>query len=557
MTNEESSGEKHLGKKYALKNDNIISGSIKLLIIVFTAELGIMFVFKYFNLASGMPDTVINFLDAFLLSFIIAPVVYFIIIVPIQRNYAKNTLIIKEALALKDRITEGINEWILLLDKESRILWANKKALRAYGNGIIGKYCYDVVHHLDGDSPEQKKLCPVQQIIDTGIQTTLTHTHYDKDGTMLYFEVNVYPVRDEKNKVINFVHVSRDITEKVRLEETIRNIIDPLIVIGANRNISSVNIEAETLLGYSKDELVGNPASRIITEKVIDDLFKKESISNSEITCTTRNKEEIPVSFSGSVMKDKNGGFIGAVYVIRDMRKLRKLQSELFQSEKMASVGRLAGGVAHEINNPLTVILGYSQNGIKNLKEDNPMYKPLKSIEEASKRCKRIIDDLLAFSRAEKSEKEEVDINEAIEQALSLVNALSKTKNIQIIRNYGEGLPRLTVNKNRIQQVIVNLCNNAMDAMPKGGSITVRTKISGESIEIEISDTGEGMSEEVKKHLFEPFFTTKEVGKGTGLGLSLCHGIVTKSGGSIKIDSEKGKGTTITVSLPLKTPFGA
>jgi len=164
---------------------------------------------------------------------------------------------------------------------------------------------------------------------------------------------------------------------------------------------------------------------------------------------------------------------------------------------------------------------------------------------------------LLAFSRAEKSEKEEVDINEAIEQALSLVNALSKTKNIQIIRNYGEGLPRLTVNKNRIQQVIVNLCNNAMDAMPKGGSITVRTKISGESIEIEISDTGEGMSEEVKKHLFEPFFTTKEVGKGTGLGLSLCHGIVTKSGGSIKIDSEKGKGTTITVSLPLKTPFGA
>ena len=232
-------------------------------------------------------------------------------------------------------------------------------------------------------------------------------------------------------------------------------------------------------------------------------------------------------------------------------KQLEVVQTKLVKSEKMAAVGQLAGGVAHEINNPLTIILGYAQTLMRNIKEGDPIYKPLKSMENAAVRCKKIVNDLLAFSRAEKLENENVDINEAIDQAVTLVQAWSKVKEIQVVKNYGQ-VPLISTNKNQIQQVIVNLCNNAVDAMPDGGTITITTKqLENFFIEITVADTGKGMSEEAKHHIFEPFFTTKDVGKGTGLGLSLCHGIIVKNGGSIEISSETGKGTTVRIKLPV------
>ena len=230
--------------------------------------------------------------------------------------------------------------------------------------------------------------------------------------------------------------------------------------------------------------------------------------------------------------------------------QLESAQTKLVQSEKMAAIGQLAGGVAHEINNPLTIILGYAQTIMKETKEGNPLYKPLKSIENAAVRCKKIVSDLLAFSRTEKADKENIDINDAIDQAITLVQAWSKVKDVKVIKTYGR-LPHIATNKNQIQQVIVNLCNNAVDAMPEGGTITITTKQVENFIEITVADTGKGMSEEVKHHIFEPFFTTKDVGKGTGLGLSLCHGIITKNNGTIEINSEPGKGTNIIIKLPI------
>jgi len=254
-------------------------------------------------------------------------------------------------------------------------------------------------------------------------------------------------------------------------------------------------------------------------------------------------------------------------------RELKESQEKLVQTSKMAAVGQLAGGVAHEINNPMGVILGFAQLVAKDLKEDDPLYMPLKSIEREAMRCKKLVGDLLTFSRVGKTDKEEIDINELIENTLTLIGAQARVKAVEIVKEYDENLPRIMVNKNQIQQVIVNLCNNAIDAMPEGGKITIKTALkipdvdvaaerssanngtdkpeSQKFIEITVSDTGTGMPEEVKKRIFEPFFTTKEVGKGTGLGLSLVYEIIQKHKGTIEVESEFGKGTTFKIELPV------
>ena len=235
-------------------------------------------------------------------------------------------------------------------------------------------------------------------------------------------------------------------------------------------------------------------------------------------------------------------------------KELEISQKRIMQSEKMAALGQLAGGGAHEINNPMTVILGYTQVIEKRINEDSPLFGPVKSIEKAVDRCKNLIGSLLTFSRIEKKEPELADINSTVEQALALEEVHTRVKNIEIIREFGEGLHKVMINRNQIQQVIINLCNNAADAMAEGGTITIKTRQTENMIEIDIRDTGSGMSEEVKKHIFEPFFTTKEVGKGTGLGLSLCYEIIQKHHGQISLESKVGEGTAFNIKLPLILP---
>ena len=238
-------------------------------------------------------------------------------------------------------------------------------------------------------------------------------------------------------------------------------------------------------------------------------------------------------------------------------RENEKLMAKLLQSEKIAAIGKLGAGVAHEINNPVGIILGFSQSVVRNMKAGDPLYMPLKSIEREAIRCKKLVADLLTFSRSSKGNMELSDLNEVVDIPMSLIAAEARTRNIEIVRRYTPELPELPLDRSRIQQVVVNLCNNAMQAMGEdGGTITIGTRLktmegSPVAVELFITDTGTGMTEEVKKHLFELFFTTKEVGKGTGLGLSLCYDIVQRHNGSIDVESEEGKGSTFLVTIPL------
>jgi signal transduction histidine kinase len=235
--------------------------------------------------------------------------------------------------------------------------------------------------------------------------------------------------------------------------------------------------------------------------------------------------------------------------------ELEAAQHRLLQSEKMSAIGQLAGGVAHEINNPLGVILGFAQNLAKRVKPGDAYELPLKSIEREAVRCKNLVQDLLTFSRVGKGEKEGINLKETIEGALSLVLAQSKVKKIDLVKELSD-IPPIMANRTQIQQVIIHLCNNAVDAMPQGGKLFVRlskTKTEKpEAAEIQVQDTGAGIPAEIQSNIFNPFFTTKNIGRGTGLGLSLVYEIVDKHSGKISFESEIGKGTIFHVFLPIK-----
>lgn len=242
------------------------------------------------------------------------------------------------------------------------------------------------------------------------------------------------------------------------------------------------------------------------------------------------------------------------VAVARDVTERKKLQLQMIQSEKLSAVGQLAAGVAHEINNPLGIILGFAQSARKKIQESDALSLPITSIEREALRCKNLVQNLLTFSRQTKAQIHEVAFNETVASILSIVEAQARVKSVEIFRELGP-LPSLLCDRNQLQQVVVNLCNNAIDAMPDGGKIVVRTSshaIKNERwIVLEIEDSGSGIPEEIRDKIFNPFFTTKEVGKGTGLGLSLVYEIIQRHKGTIEVKSEVGRGSTFSVSLPV------
>ncbi|MHB9156262.1 MAG: ATP-binding protein [Endomicrobiales bacterium] len=231
-----------------------------------------------------------------------------------------------------------------------------------------------------------------------------------------------------------------------------------------------------------------------------------------------------------------------------------QLRAQLIASEKLAALGRMASSLAHEISSPLGSILLYAQLMLEGLTEESTFYPQLKNIERAAERSKTFIQSLLALSRKGKVEKEACDFNEVVKGVLHLAEARAKTAGVTVDRELGSDIPPVNANKAQIQQMVLNLCNNAVDAMGKGGKLTVRSRpgrgSGGSFVEMQVQDTGAGISEEVRAKIFEPFFTTKGEGKGTGLGLTLVREIVERHGGVIDFESGAGVGTIFTVRLP-------
>jgi signal transduction histidine kinase len=231
---------------------------------------------------------------------------------------------------------------------------------------------------------------------------------------------------------------------------------------------------------------------------------------------------------------------------------LREAQAQLLQSEKLAAVGQLGAGIAHEVKNPLAGILGCAQLSLKKAEPGSPLEKNLQLIEKETKRCKSIIDNLLRFARQEQAIREPIEINRVAEDAVAIIRHQLELQRVKVRQKLAEGLPMIRGNANQLQQVLINLMINAQDALEgRPGTVTVTSaRLGADRIELRVTDTGPGIPTEIQPRLFEPFFTTKPRGRGTGLGLAVTYGIVKDHRGEIRVESEPGHGATFIITLP-------
>jgi PAS domain S-box-containing protein len=314
----------------------------------------------------------------------------------------------------------------------------------------------------------------------------------------------------------------------------------------------------EEILGCNIIELFPDECAELHLEK-IKEVFNANV--STQLTCPVEvdgNKYWLSTNYNG--LLDEKGNVFSVLGIARDITERKKIEEQMYHTEKMASVGTMAAGVAHEINNPLAIILGFTDLLLEKLPQDSEPYDLLKTIEKQGLHAKRIVGNLLSFARIKEYKEEEVDINENIETVLAVEANNLKLNNIVVQKNMVESLPKVRGHIGELQQVFFNIINNSIAAMKGGGVLTITTKAidEGENVEIRISDTGSGIKKEYRAKIFDPFFTTKRVGEGTGLGLSITYSIVNKQGGSITFETKTKEesvetGTTFIIILPAIT----
>jgi PAS domain S-box-containing protein len=333
---------------------------------------------------------------------------------------------------------------------------------------------------------------------------------------------------------------------------------DIIMVTRRDGIITDINPSGHALLGREELSPVGRSFAEFITADhwghLINEIDENGSIFNAEIDliCQDDTIRHALVSASLDRGRIETEGTIH--YLVKDIEQRRLMEQQIAQADKLASLGQLSAGVAHEINNPMGVILGYTQLLLREEAPDSEKHSDLKIIEKHVKNCKAIVEDLLSFARSSKTEEKTHKIHEIIDEVLNFVQQHAKVDHLEIIRKYDDDAPAILMDEKKIKQVFINLIMNAGHAVGDNGTIEIRTFFDQpkRSILVQVSDSGHGISKTDMKRIFDPFFTTKPTGEGTGLGLSVSYGIIKDHGGEITVESEPGQGSTFTVMLPAK-----
>ncbi|MFC1825369.1 PAS domain S-box protein [Thermodesulfobacteriota bacterium] len=376
-------------------------------------------------------------------------------------------------------------------------------------------------------------------------------------------------------------NLKEEINERKRIEKVLRgseerykslteNAPDIIYIIGNDGSITYVNPAWEKILGHKKDEVIGKYVLDFMTEEDVRDsirIFKRvregEEVNRDlPITFINKNGTRRLLNVTIAPYYDSNGVVNGVVALTRDITEHRKLESQLRQSQKMEAIGTLAGGIAHNFNNLLMGIQGYSTLMLTGIESDHPHYQSLKKIEQIVKSGSKLTDQLLGYAREGRYEVKPINLNRLVEETSDTF--CDTRKEITINRDLDENLLGIEADLGQIEQVLMNLYINAADAMPMGGDLFIKTvNITHEDMEgkpykakkgnyvfLMVRDTGIGMERETIDRIFEPFFTTKGSGRGTGLGLASVYGIIKAHAGYIDVSSEKNKGTTFEIYLP-------
>jgi PAS domain S-box-containing protein len=534
------------------------------------------------------------------------------------RGVSRNiTARIEAAAALKAseerfrNLVETTSDWIWEVDTEGRFTYTSPQA-----NGILGYAANELLGKRFTYLLPEKEAATAKETFRNAVQNgtpfdAQINTYRHKNGRLFAFETSAVPFYDKKWEIKGYRGIGRNITERMAAEEerfqatkellTLRNLLSsiinsmPSILVGVDATgaIMQWNREAERVTGTDADKALGQQLEQALPilgdemVRVLHAIDQRELHRGQRISCIIDNTPHVIDVTVYPIKTDENEG---AVIRVDDVTDRSRMEEVIVQSEKMMSVGGLAAGMAHEINNPLAGILqnlqvmrnrvthdteinqnaakeaGTSLKAIQTYMQERGLLNMMESVIEAGSRASNIVDNMLSFSRKDEAHFAPNNLAEILERSIELASNdynLKKRfdfRHIQIQRDFDETLGPVPCEKNQIQQVILNLLSNSAQAMAeqtdpqKEPRISLSLKKEPGMVLIEVEDNGPGMDAKTRKRVFEPFFTTKEVGRGTGLGLSVSYFIITENhGGTMQVDSSPNRGTRFSIRIPLKS----
>jgi PAS domain S-box-containing protein len=509
---------------------------------------------------------------------------------------------------------DTIDDIITVHDNNFNIIKTNKAAESAFGISVkelVKSKCFSVFHGKDTPPDD----CPSCTCMDKGKPIT---NEYFEPHLNKYLEIKAIPRLDPYNEPLGIIHIVRDITNRKKMESELNNHrknLTELVKEKTSDLTSAINLlnneitsrkhaedslrisekkyrdlynsapdmyhtlnkdkiiidcnetEAE-MLGYRKEEIIGRPVtdfltedSRLLTEQYFSELKKDTVIKNMKRTFVRKDGTTFPAMINVFADFDENGQIVATRSIARDVTELQRAEAEALRAAHLASLGELAAGVAHEINNPINGIINYAELISNKFAKESKEHNISKRIIMESERISNIVGGLLAFSRDNRKEKKEVDIHKILLDAFALTEAQLVRDGIHI-NNMTNGLPSLSAQPHQIEQVFLNIISNARFALNQqypGEHPNKVLDISGSKIivndrpyvRIIFRDHGTGIPDEIKDQIMHPFFSTKPAKMGTGLGLSICHGIVNNHEGNIRIESVTGKFTEVIIEIPI------
>jgi two-component system, NtrC family, sensor kinase len=497
----------------------------------------------------------------------------------------------REEIDWRTRVFDSLTLPTLILKPNRVVLEANAAFLKKFHiikEDIVGQTCHEFFYHSEAPCPYNT--CPLPKVLSEKTGHTILRRVRNPSRREQWEDRIFSPILDDNGEVAYIIEKIRDATHVKRLEKELSGIksfmekfvqssISAIVASDLRGKILLMNPAAEELTGYTfqdarhkitvRDLYPPGQANAVLAKLRSEAFGGKGKLTCSETILVNSRGEEIPVELTAAIIYEGNKE-VATMGIFNDLRekidqeeRVKDALLRAARAEKLASLGQLAAGVAHEINNPLTGILLYGGLLLEDLPPEDPKYQDMESIIEDANHCRNIVKSLLAYSRQTSANKEVIDLNELVEQSLGLIRDQRLFINIKVVKELTDESMLVKVDRGQLNQVIINLVINAVDAMERKGTLTLKTysdrsrnQVVGKGeatgfAYLEVSDTGCGIPEENLPRIFDPFFTTKDLGKGTGLGLSTAYGIVHENGGTIWVKETGESGTTFVLELTL------
>jgi PAS domain S-box-containing protein len=466
------------------------------------------------------------------------------------------------------KILDSIPDIVLVMDKEMRIQTVNEGFTRYTGirrSAAYGNLCHDVLCRQE-NPPEDH--CPMQKVLETGERVSMVQVREWRSGFEEHFEITMTPLFDEEGEISLVVESLHPIDERVRLKREVEQQVrrfqqfidsspDFISIKNLEGRYQVVNVATASLFDLKPEDCIGKTVHELYPAEIAhlisghdqQVIRKGKAITYTELL--TIEDREVHLNTIRFPLLDYRGDVVGVCTISRNVTKERRLQRQLVQADKLAAIGKLAAGVAHEINNPLTGILAYAEDMLEEMEGNEELRADCEVILRETLRCREIVRNLLDFAKQSEPRFRMANLNEVVEHTLALVERLATFKDVEIDQSLAGNLPPVSGDPYQLQQVVLNLLVNSAEGMGGKGKVRIVTSLAedGRTCRISVHDNGPGIPEEAIGRIFEPFFSTK---KSThGLGLAVSWGIVERHGGRIEAENRPDGGATFRVILPV------